>query len=240
MAGKRRGMFKKRSSKRRKLNGFKSRSRTRGLRTLKTVGISRGNFLPAYTYVKLEYRSELNEYNTSGINGETAVYRMNSVFDPEAALGGGQPIGFDQLAAKYSYYQVYGAKIVFTGSNGQSGGGGIAEVQIGTSLQLGATTWKQLNLQAGTKSKLITALGSARSVVKMSMFRRCRNVFGVTRKQYADSQYAALTIATPIRECFFHVQVRGFDRSTAPSIKGDVKIFYYCKFFQPKPLVEDV
>lgn len=38
-------------------------------------------------------------------------YRLNSLYDPEVALGGGQPMYFDQLAAIYSRYRVWNCKV---------------------------------------------------------------------------------------------------------------------------------
>lgn len=46
--------------------------------------------------------------------------RCNGMFDPEAALGGGQPIFFDQMSALYNHYQVIGSRIKWT-INRQSG-----------------------------------------------------------------------------------------------------------------------
>lgn len=38
-------------------------------------------------------------------------FRANSVFDPDVALGGHQPMGFDQWATHYQHYTVIGSKI---------------------------------------------------------------------------------------------------------------------------------
>lgn len=46
-----------------------------------------------------------------------AVYNpfwQNGLYDPNAALGGHQPMGFDQIAPLYNHYQVVGAKIKVT------------------------------------------------------------------------------------------------------------------------------
>lgn len=43
--------------------------------------------------------------------GANADYRMNSLYDPRYALGGGQPSGLTQWASFYSAYTVYKMKI---------------------------------------------------------------------------------------------------------------------------------
>lgn len=47
------------------------------------------------------------------IQGSMKAYqfRANSLFDPDYNIGGHQPMGFDQMAAKYNHYQVLGARI---------------------------------------------------------------------------------------------------------------------------------
>jgi len=50
-------------------------------------------------------------------------YNMNGIYDPEVALGGGQPRGFDQMAALYQEYKVVGctAEVYFSaGGSGSS------------------------------------------------------------------------------------------------------------------------
>ena len=48
------------------------------------------------------------------------VYNIVSLFDPQVALGGGQPTYFDQLALVYGRYIVNGAKVTATFSRGTS------------------------------------------------------------------------------------------------------------------------
>lgn len=46
--------------------------------------------------------------------GDNLTYMINSAFDPNAAIGGHQPLGYDQWSAMYTKYYVIGAKYKFT------------------------------------------------------------------------------------------------------------------------------
>lgn len=45
--------------------------------------------------------------NITGSIGAVHQYRLNSLYDPDATIGGHQPQGFDQMAAIYMKYNVY-------------------------------------------------------------------------------------------------------------------------------------
>jgi len=51
------------------------------------------------------------------------IFRANSLFDPEYALGGHQPRNFDQIMPFYNHYTVTGAKITVKLYKNWSGGG---------------------------------------------------------------------------------------------------------------------
>lgn len=59
--------------------------------------------------VKLRYCEQLN---IAGGSGSAVVnYRANSCYDPNITGAGHQPMGFDQMSAKYNHYQVLGSRI---------------------------------------------------------------------------------------------------------------------------------
>ena len=52
------------------------------------------------------------EFNPSGITTQAFTFQANDMRDPEAALGGGQPLGFDQLMKLYNTFTVTDSKIM--------------------------------------------------------------------------------------------------------------------------------
>lgn len=52
--------------------------------------------------------------NITGLSETPVRYNLGSLFDPTIAVGGHQPYGFDQLAAVWKSYTVYGVRVFIT------------------------------------------------------------------------------------------------------------------------------
>jgi hypothetical protein len=75
---------------------------------------------------------------TTGV-GTQSLFRLNSIFDPNSAVGGHQPYGYDQLAALYNRYRVLRTKWKVTFGN-QSGSYDICVVPVNGALAAPVTT----------------------------------------------------------------------------------------------------
>jgi len=64
--------------------------------------------IPDRLFTKLRY---VTTQTISVVSTQAYTFRGNSVFDPEAAVGGSQPAFFDNWAAMYSKYRVNACKI---------------------------------------------------------------------------------------------------------------------------------
>jgi len=60
--------------------------------------------------VKLKYHSFFQITVPAGLNAAFQVFRCNSIYDPDAAVGGAQPRGSSQWAAFYEKYTVVSSK----------------------------------------------------------------------------------------------------------------------------------
>lgn len=69
-----------------------------------------GKGLPKTAVVTHRYVATCDLVNALGATAYCS-YRCNGMFDPEVALGGHQPLYFDQMSALYHHYTVIGAKI---------------------------------------------------------------------------------------------------------------------------------
>lgn len=58
-------------------------------------------------------------------------YRLNSVFDPDNSLGGGQPTYFDQIALIYNRYMVTGSKVTAIFSRGTTSSVNVGPYVVG-------------------------------------------------------------------------------------------------------------
>lgn len=66
---------------------------------------------------KLRTKLRYNEYialNPGATTAATASYRLNGMLDPTVAVGGHQPLGFDNYMGVYGRFQVLKCKIKFT------------------------------------------------------------------------------------------------------------------------------
>lgn len=86
--------------------GIPGRSSTS--RYITTSDVRNGIGIPAKKYVKLHY-SDSNVMAT----GDQWKIKINDILDPDAAIGGHQPLGFDQWSTYYGRYTVLGAKYKF-------------------------------------------------------------------------------------------------------------------------------
>lgn len=76
-------------------------------------------FLDPHMYITLKY----TEAFTSSVltaAGSSQTMRLNSIFDPNSAVGGTQPYGYDQMSTLYNRYRVLKArwKVSFLASSG--------------------------------------------------------------------------------------------------------------------------
>lgn len=96
----------------RALAGMKPKRTYRRRRGVNTTKVKRTLGIPDRMITKLEYRVG-KQINSSF--GATAIvdYRLNSIYDPEIALGGHQPMWRDQYDALYNKYRVFRCKYEF-------------------------------------------------------------------------------------------------------------------------------
>jgi len=68
--------------------------------------------VPKTKMVSLKYCGTAT-LDSSSVSGSTLHIRCNDMFDPEAATGGHQPLGFDQWMIFYNHFEVLKSKISF-------------------------------------------------------------------------------------------------------------------------------
>lgn len=89
----------------------KRRARRRGRRyKKKTINLVRKELLPSRFFSKLRYVDTFT-LDPIAIGIADVVYRINDLYDPYYAIGGHQPLGFDQMMALYKRFHVVGAKV---------------------------------------------------------------------------------------------------------------------------------
>lgn len=92
---------------RRKRRGRRRRGR-RSRKGPSKWNLTRNQIFPDKLLVKLSY-AQVYSLNI-GASSDQLVFRGNSCFDPEEAIGGNQPTGFDQWTDFYTEYRVFACK----------------------------------------------------------------------------------------------------------------------------------
>lgn len=132
----------------------------------------------------------------------TDVYSGTSIFDPEFALGGGQPRYFDQFAAFYTRYYVIASKAIVTVENGASGPQMLALQAVSqNTVSISPNNAAEL---ADTKSVMLAQAISAAPTILTSR-KTTDHMFGVDT--YSDMTYWSVTTTDPSRQWFWKVAV---------------------------------
>lgn len=197
----------------------------------KVVTKGRGPFPKVY-YTKLTYSiSQL----ISGIGLNGANFRLNSLFDPVSAVGGGQPRYFDTLCgasggtAPYNRYTVFGCKVsakVFTTGPNQALVGCTA-IPIGSSPPSSA----EEAIERAGETRYVSLSGSTggSSNKTFSKFYRIKDLDGV--KDVKDvSGLSANYNANPIRDIQCSVWAQNPDGATTTAVTAMITLTYYVMF----------
>lgn len=180
---------------------------------------------PDVAKVKFHY-STLESFSLEQNIIGNRVYRLNSLYDPEFALGGGQPMGFDQWSTFYLKYLVYASRIklefimesvnpieVFLGPDND-------ESPPSTSDQ-----WVSLPYY---KHKVVNSAWAPAS--------RIAHVCSVStlegRRIGSEDDYAASTTANPFKTKFWQMGLLNSTSAQDITVNVRVTITYYAKMFQ--------
>ena len=202
------------------------------------------------------------EFTPTGITTGVWSFRANDLYDPEAAVGGGQPLGFDQLKKLYNNFTVTDSKIMvnwmYEGYDGPSTKAtignyiqGKAEVDDCPALSpvicgvmrsadaygTGIDIQRQMERDR-TQWTVMTPNGGAKvSTAKAQL----SDFFGKQDLVAADG-YSGTASSSPTNQAFYHVFcARGSNDYPADTVKvvAFVTLEYRATFTEPKPLEED-
>lgn len=166
-------------------------------------------------------------------------FRCNGLWDPDVALGGHQPYGFDQLAAVFNRYLVLGAKITITPMVNGAGGPGTGQA-LGIAIKLSdrdtllSTTPTVIQEQPGYKYKLFSN-SAVTGRMSLSMGFSPRKVIG--KKFMWDGQYQGTVGTDPGDQWYWHViYFSPIPTTQPPEMTFNVRIDYVARFMSPVEL----
>lgn len=170
-------------------------------------------------------------------------FRANGLFDPESPIGGGQPLGFDQLTGTtsttgfYNHYKVIGARIKATFMSYLVGSGDnyCVGVEVTSDENYPDTTLNGVLENGNRKYSYLTKQGGSRDVVTVTKTFSPRKFFGV--KDIEDIAFQGSRTSLPTEEAFFHVWCGAINPGDNPgAVNVMVEVQYVVQFYDQKDL----
>lgn len=222
-----RKQFKRRSQRRR---GARRTGRGKSRITPLIRYNPRSAVLPDIMPVRLKYFTG-NIGTTTTIGLGTALYKVNSIYDPDGGVGGHQPRGRDQLmGVLYRKYRVFGMSYVVRAhvlTTGQS-----SLITVGYNQSGQGAPGDMTNAQEARVNKSKIAVPGQPCILKG--FIAPWTAQGVTKASYvASDSYAALAGFDPATTPHMWVTWQNADETTSTGHHITVDLTFYCKLSVP-------
>jgi len=187
----------------------------------------------------LTYSEMITLVNNSSATG---VYQFcgNDLFDPNFTGTGGQPMWFDQLSALYLRYRVYGSACSVRIMCPTTTNTTFARVTLAPVAATAASLsyddvqsqprshFSTLNVTGGPSSVRLNGAATTAEIVG------CKDVEGADRLQ-------AQVSASPSERWLWALAGQSYDPGvTAVTLTADVRISYYCEFFDRKLVTQSL
>lgn len=184
--------------------------------------------VPDRYFTTLKYR-EIGNFNAVSTQ---VLFRGNSIFDPEQALGGGQPMGFDQLAVLYNKYRIHASSITISVVNRFT-----SNIPYTLTLAPSDTTAVAGRLALMefpyAKWKLIPTLTSQPVTLSSKILTKALLGYSTIVN---EEQVASVVTDNPAEQWFWHVDITASDGLTAPNVDMVVSLNYQVEFYDRKDL----
>lgn len=188
--------------------------------------------LPDFYFTKLRYQDWVN-VASGGAGANDIVYRGNSPRDPLSDSGGIGCPGYDELAAIYQQYRVFGSKIrvSFKGISDATatGDGVLMIIPDRSSTDYTISTMRERQQSPYAQCKMFHRFAD-KSIV-MKSFRRTKDIMG--EKDLDDDDYASAVTTDPVKQWYWHVIAGRGDQSAISAYPGYqylIQITYYVRF----------
>lgn len=181
-----------------------------------------------YRFAKLYYCDVLST-GVAASSYATYTYQ-SSGFDPYVAVGGHQPMYYDQYAAMYQRYTVMGVAYYIECATDQATNGPLFITCTMNSDAATPTTLSTARERTGTKETCVSH--GYKGILKG--YASVKKIFGASgRTIMTDDQYSALVTANPLRVAYLIFQIWNVSGTASVSIHLSVRLKYYVRFFDP-------
>lgn len=197
--------------------------------------------IPLKTRRKLVYTTRVGINPAAGGVG-FFEFRLNGMFDPEVAIGGHQPMGYDQMMLMYENWMVYKCNVIldwqFQTSNTAAGAESKNQWYVGGAIHTAqAKTYGSLEDRLESRSgpyKYINCYQNAKDLVRQRISVKPWKHLGHKWPSTAD---LGIVGADPAEESILQVWAQGPDGSVDPNtIFCQVTLVYFAVFSDPLTL----
>lgn len=189
--------------------------------------------IPKARFTKLKWSAHY-QFNLGAGTGATADFKINSCYDPVAAIGGTQPYYFDQYSAMYQRYRVYGVKINIIAAAQCATAGTIWPSMLLSHYCDSAPAWGTIDVAATAKGNVLRMIPLGQNKVFISKYYDLSKVTGMSKKEYNLSDTTqAYCVADPAKVIRSTVWIQNNDIAVAISPQYWIFITFYVKFFDP-------
>ncbi len=198
--------------------------------------VSMSQRMIAKTCTRTLIYSEYTNIDNAG-DAVSSVYRCNDLFDPTVAVGGHQPLGFDQMMTLYNKFVVLRSSITCMFSCATTAAGA-AHTMVGIRLEDTAGTLPVLLTHLielrRCKYKMIGYSNGANNQKTIKYSVRPWKFLGLSSPK-DETEYWGSAVASPVMGCDWSVfSVPVDDTTNSPGIQTVTRIAYKTLFFEPQ------
>lgn len=185
--------------------------------------------VPKTRTCKLRYCENFVLQNVSGALN-SLPFRANSIFDPNVAFGGHQPMGRDIWAQLYKEYCVLGAKItLYCGSDN-----GTVPMTTGVSVNSNTNPlYSETTSYVESKTGQWVQLMDNRNAKRICTTYSAKKYWNLTDVKDNREEIGAPMASNPAKECFFVIWAQPNDRTSTNITRYTVVIDYIVSFSDP-------
>jgi hypothetical protein len=190
--------------------------------------------MPDELNVRLQYIDNFTDVSGSY---QEVLYRGNGPFDPVYAVGGGQPLWWDELTAIYDSYvahkcEIHVNVIQLTGTGSSAFAAVGVYPNISSTAALDLTTAQEMDY--ATAGFVGPNTGGPNQINMSSSF-TTQQLYAVPRSFARNSSdFISATSTTPTNEWLFHLYYGSLDASSDVNLRFTVRLIYNIKFFNRK------
>lgn len=204
-----------------------------------------GTVIQNYSYVKMTYNAHGVWNNVNGSSAMIAVYRGNSVYDPDYNLAGHEAMGNSQWVNFYRKYCVLGSKIVIDFDNLKTDRSIIVTVLPSVDVYgVSSSLSSNIREQPGGITRQLGAAVASGNRMRIKMFRKTKTLYPEKLIQNDEQMWGSLgsvgSGSNPNNNWFWNICMEDFNEDVAVNnvnVQFNVKLTYYVKIFVRQAIV---